>query len=365
MFFRSVILFILLLPATALAQYHISGRVTDLTDKKPVANASVFLNNATAGTKTNDDGTYTITNVRAGQYELVVSIVGYAPYRQTIMVNNTLTLPDIEVIPQAIALREVQIRPNPDWAMHYDLFRREFLGSSDNAGQCKILNPKVLDFHFDKTTRELTASSSDYIEIENKALGYKIKYLLINFSKRYNTGFLYFEGSAFFEELPGKDSQKKKWQKARLKAYMGSSMHFLRAIIANQVKEEGFKVERLIRKPNPDYSGLGDHQYIETLVTTPLLPGEYAMLTQIKGQYALSFKDCLYILYNPKPENGGTELYPQYLTSTVTIEEPYAYFDNNGIITNPQSTITEGFWAKSRIAELLPVDYEPLINHAN
>ena len=45
----------LLLPFSALAQYHISGRVLDLVDKKPIPNASVFLSNASAGTKTNAD----------------------------------------------------------------------------------------------------------------------------------------------------------------------------------------------------------------------------------------------------------------------------------------------------------------------
>ncbi|HTE00556.1 MAG TPA: carboxypeptidase-like regulatory domain-containing protein [Mucilaginibacter sp.] len=358
---KHLLLILWLLPITAMGQYHISGRVTDSTDKKPMAYVSVFLSNAIAGTKTNDDGTYTITNVRGGQYELVVSVVGYATYRQTIMVNNNLALPDIAITPKAIALNEVKIRPDPNWAQHYDMFRREFLGNSENATHCKILNPKVLNFSYDDMTSELTASSSDFVEIENKALGYKVKYLLSNFTKVYNTGFLYFEGSAAFEELQGKKSAIKTWQKNRLTAYLGSSMHFLRAVIAAKVEANGFKVKRLIRKPNPDYKGGPSNKYIETLVTTPLAPGEYAMLTHIKDQYALAFKDCLYIMYDKKPDNGGdTELYPQYLTSTITFEEPYTYFDNNGIIINPQSAIFEGSWGHSRMAELLPVDYEPL-----
>lgn len=354
--------FALFLPFIALGQYHISGRVLNLADKKPVASASVFLSNATAGTKTNDDGTYTISNVRGGQYDLVVSIVGYGYYQQTIMVTKDINLPDIEIIPKSIELREVKIRPDPKWAQHYDMFRREFLGYSDNAGQCKILNPKVIGFSYDDVGRELTANSSDFIEVENKALGYKVKYLLSKFTKNYYTGLLYYEGQALFENLNGKESQKRRWQKNRQDAYNGSSMHFLRTVIAGQLQSEGFKVLRLVRKPNPEYVGGLNNKYVETLVTAPLAINDFGRLTDQKGQYAITFKDCLYVMYNKKPAaKGESEIIPQYITSIVSFEEPYAFFDNNGIIINPQSIVFEGQWGKSRIAELLPVDYEPLV----
>ncbi|MDB5135778.1 MAG: hypothetical protein JWP37_2381 [Mucilaginibacter sp.] len=356
-----IIIIMWLLPYSALAQYRITGRVVNLEDKKPVANASVFLSNATAGAKTNDDGTYTIANVRGGQYELVVSMVGYANYRQTIMVNNDISLPDIEIISKAIELREVRIHPDKNWALHYDMFRREFLGESENAKQCKILNPKVLDFSYDKTTSELSASSSDFVDVENKALGYRVRYLLANFTKNYSKGYLYYEGSAQFENLKGNKSQLKKWQKNRQNTYEGSSMHFLRTIIANQLQQEGFKVLRLTRKPNPEYRGGMNNRYVETLLTTPLEINDFAIRTDKNGIYALSFKDCLYIMYaKPSVTNGEIKPAPLYTISIATIGGPYAYFDNNGIIINPQSVTFEGSLGESRLAELLPVDYEPM-----
>jgi hypothetical protein len=350
-----------LVPFSALAQYHITGRVVNLQDKKPIANASVFLSNATAGAKTNDDGTYTIANVRGGQYELVVSMVGYANYRQSIMVNNDINLPDIEIISKAIELREVRIHPDKNWALHYDMFRREFLGESENAKQCKILNPKVLDFSYDKVTSELTASSSDFVDVENKALGYKVRYLLANFTKNYSAGYLYYDGSALFENLKGNRSQLKKWQKNRQNTYEGSSMHFLRTVIANQLQQEVFKVLRLTRKLNPQYRGGMNNRYTETLVTIPLEINDFAIRTDKNGIYALSFRDCLYIMYAKPPViKADTTLPPLYTISIATIEGTYAYFDNNGIIINPQSVTFEGSLGESRLAELLPVDYEPI-----
>jgi hypothetical protein len=62
-----------------------------------------------------------------------------------------------------------------------------------------------------------------------------------------------------------------------------------------------------------------------------------------------------------KPLPGITA--PDYLndplTTTVIFDEPYAFFDRNGIIINPRSVIFEGNWGKSLMADLLPVDYVP------
>lgn len=344
---KKLIFFIFFIPFTAKAQYRISGRVIDGATQKPIADVSVYLSNASAGAKTNDDGTFTIANVRGGQYEMIVSIIGYAPYKQNIMANKDLILPDIHINQQVIQLQEVRIGRDSHWADHYAKFKREFLGTTDNAVQCDILNPHVLSF--DNNNGEFTATASGLLLIENKALGYRIKYMLSEFNNNSKTGRIYFEGSAFFEDLKGSKREVKKWNKNRLLTYRGSDMHFLRAVIANTVNEEEFVVRRLIRKPNPAYKGGWDNRYIQTLVKTPLPVGEYASVTDQKGEYALAFKDCLAIDYKDNPLSG----------SIIVIDSDYAYFDNNGIILNPQSVTMEGNWAESRIAGMLPVDYEP------
>jgi len=339
----------MLLPLAAMGQYSISGRVIDYDTQKPIAAASIFLSNASAGTVSGNDGTFKVAGVRGGQYVLVISVIGYAPYQQTIMVNNNLTLPDVKIAIQAISLNEVRIGIDKHWAEHYAIFKEEFLGRSDNAKDCRILNPHAIDFTYNKEKGELTAIASGFLNIENKALGYKIKYQLSAFSKSNLLGTVYFEGTAFFEDMQGRKGQVKRWKKNRQEAYLGSSMHFLRAAIANQVAEQGFMVERLIRKPNPAYTGGLNNKYIETLVTTPLSAADYVHLTNRKGEFAIQFNDCLNIVYNDEPLN----------TTVVTINAPYAFFDNNGIILNPQYIEMQGVWGESRMAELLPVDYEP------
>jgi hypothetical protein len=345
---KRLLCIICLLPLAAMGQYRITGKIVDHDTKKPVADASVFLSNASAGAKAGADGGFVMNGVRGGRYELVITVVGYTTYRQTILVNKDIDLSVLELTHEITQLKEVRIGKDKHWAEHYALFKREFLGSTDNAQQCDILNPHVLVFDHD-TVGALTASASAMLVIVNKALGYKISYLLSRFSLNSRTGYVYYDGTAFFEDLPGKPRQVKKWKSNRQAAYLGSSTNFLRSLIAGRVAEEGFTVQQLIRKPNPAYKGGADNKYIATLVTELVPINQYYYNTDVKGEYAIAYKDCLYITYNKE----------QLSASIVTITKPYAFFDNNGIVLNPMDVINEGAWGVSRMAELLPVDYEP------
>ena len=362
---KSLGLFFIISPLIAFGQLKITGKIIDRADKKPIPGASIFLSNASAGTASAVDGSFTISNVRGGQYELVVSMVGYETFRQTLLVNDNIKLPVIEISAKVNALKEVSIRPDPEWERNYDMFRREFLGTSDYARQCKIINPEVIDIHFDENSRELTATSLDFIEIENKAMGYRVKYKLDTFSKNFHTAILYYAGSAWFENMPGKKGQLSRWAKNRLRVYKGSSMHFLRSIITDQLPEEGFSILTLVRKPNPDYKGGLGAPYFETLVAHPYLKADtFVRRTDQKGLFALVFKDCLHVMFN-----GGKPIVPgkedsarDNVATNIIFEKPFALFDNNGIFVDPSSVIFEGEWSKARLAELLPVDYEPGAN---
>jgi hypothetical protein len=127
---RIWIILFLALPFNGFSQYTISGRIINKNDQKPVADASVFLNGATVGTKTGDNGSFTLSSVRPGQYNLVVSIIGFETVQQNIMVNKDLQLGDILISPKTIVLNEVRIRPNNNRERDYQRFLRIFFGSS-------------------------------------------------------------------------------------------------------------------------------------------------------------------------------------------------------------------------------------------
>ncbi len=81
-------------------------------------------------------------------------------------------LHDITLFPKAIGLNEVKIKShsNPHRAADLEMFKRAFLGTSVRARECTILNPQVLNVDYNDTTSTLTASSDDFVEIENDAL---------------------------------------------------------------------------------------------------------------------------------------------------------------------------------------------------
>lgn len=358
---RSIALFLILFPLFALGQFKVTGKILDSADKKPIPGATVFLANASVGTASNTDGTFTLENVRSGQYEVVISMLGYNTHRQVLMVNSDLLLKTIFISAKSIVLNEVKITPNAEWEHNYALFKQEFLGTSVYAQDCKILNPEILDLQFDKISRVFTASAQNFLIIENKALGYKIKYLLNTFEKDNKQGSLYYAGEASFEEMKGKKSAEKRWTKNRVAVYKGSSMHFLRTAMGNDLSAEGFKVLRLIRKPDPKYNGLGN-KYIDALVTTPLTEDAYVGRTDARGLFVLKFDDCLYVMFNGGKPIEADDNNPKgigWITTTIMFNKPYAIFDANGIFTDPAALTFDGTWGLSRMATMLPVDYEP------
>lgn len=174
-----------ILPNWCFAQFNISGRVLNQDDKKPLSNVNVFLSNATIGSKTAVDGSFTLLRIKPGKYELIASIVGFETYHKTITVSRSnVEMADIALLPKTIALKEVSIKyhKDPMREKYYEWFKPEFLGTSVLAQNCKILNPGIIDLTYDETNNKLTASTDDFLEIENDALGYKLKYLLTNFS---------------------------------------------------------------------------------------------------------------------------------------------------------------------------------------
>uniref|UniRef100_UPI0025FC2611 carboxypeptidase-like regulatory domain-containing protein n=1 Tax=uncultured Mucilaginibacter sp. TaxID=797541 RepID=UPI0025FC2611 len=232
--------------------YEISGRVVDSIDKKPIVNASVFLSNSTIGVTTGDDGTFKLNVSNPGKYQVIVTVIGYATYQGMLFMDNqNINVHDIELVPKVIKLSEVKVQVDPNWERNYRWFKEEFLGRSGFADKCKIINPEVLELSYDDKTKMLKGSSTDILEIENSALGYKLKYGLSDFTDDRVINKVTYKGQVLFEPIAGDKSQRAKWKKNRLKAYNGSIMHFLRSVLYNQLNEEGFVVYQLKRKPVP------------------------------------------------------------------------------------------------------------------
>jgi len=388
------------LPVTNCA---VKGIVVTGPNGQPVPDASVFLNNATVGTITANDGSFLLKDVKPGKYDLVISEVGFETVSQSINMDvQTVELQPISIAPLTLQLREVNVnaKADPDRTQNLQLFEKEFIGSSDRARNCSILNPEIIDLDFNYAANVLTASSADFVQIDNDALGYQISYKLTNFFKDYSDKSLYgiqYGGPALFRKKKGSPAMERRWQKCRLDAYHGSQMHFLQSLLNNSFEHEGFRVLRIDIMPNPDRPGdslinarikfynskkargrsLRDSlaywqskqllpPTIKVLQPIPLTQDDMVKLTTQKGLFALTANNGeLYIMYSKTSrfpskwrmddlnENSNNN------RTIVTFDTPYVLFDKNGCLTDPDCISFEGAWGKYRVADLLPVDYVP------
>lgn len=74
--YSKLLLLLLLLPFTALAQSTLKGIISDAASGQPIPGANVLVEGTTNGTATDIDGNFTLTNVKSGD-RIVVSFIGY------------------------------------------------------------------------------------------------------------------------------------------------------------------------------------------------------------------------------------------------------------------------------------------------
>jgi hypothetical protein len=368
----------------------ITGRVVRAAGKEPISKVSVFLSNATYGTTTAEDGSFTLRGIKPGQYDLVMTSVGFEDYTQQVLITNKTIEINAELKQSVLQLRDVVVTTPADWKRNYAMFLTEFFGTSAYSKQCKITNPHDLTLIYRKSKKTLEAYSYDFINIDNKALGYRIKFLLKDFKSDKLNNIISWQGRVLYEEMPGSIAQKQKWEERRQDIYYGSNLHFYRALVNGKFNEDGFVIRRLERKPNPQrpdealiqrkldkFNGLnGDSlnywlklyhmpRYKDYLYRQPMPPDMVVRPTGQPGLYALAFPDYLYVTYTKKYETQDfKDIYrpldmENFETSVITLYKPYAVFDSNGAVISGQSTLYEGTWSKNKIAELLPVDYVP------
>jgi hypothetical protein len=370
----------------------ITGVITNAETKTPLPRASVFLSNSSVGSATSENGKYVLNGIRPGQYTLTVTILGYEDYSKSVLVGREPLKIDIQLKSKPLMLKEVTIISAADWKKNYESFRKDFIGVDENAKNCVVVNPHVLNLQFNRTRQTLEASADEFLVVENKALGYRVKFLLKDFKSDRLANIIAYGGERLFEELPGNVLQKKKWHQKREEAYYGSAMHFFRSLYTNKLNEDGFIMYHLNRQLNPNrppdeiirkkvnmfydlrmgdslnyWNSLGtlSKYYKESLNKVPVLPYEVLSGTEQTGIYAVHFPNYLYVVYTKKRDDiYNKDLYrplemTNYETSILTLFEPnFALFDMNGIIVS-QPPLLEGAWAKSRLSDLLPVDYVP------
>lgn len=104
--------------------FSISGTVRD--EKETIPGAAIYLSGTKISTITNTDGKFTISKLPAGNYDVLVQVVGYLPYSKSVIISDKSVNMDVLLTSNPVMLNEVVIKPDPNRLAYLSLFK-EFL----------------------------------------------------------------------------------------------------------------------------------------------------------------------------------------------------------------------------------------------
>lgn len=362
--------------ARAQQTHNITGVVTDEKDV-PIPGATVFLADSRKVTTTDGEGKFNLLQVQPAKYTLVVKMLGYVVTTHDFMLQSKdmrfrVKLPEDNVMLNTVEISDMS---TVERKVHLQTFLTSFLGISKYARQCKILNTDDIKLKFDKKKNMLTATSNDFLIIENKALGYRMKYLLKNFiydRHIYNDGMISFDGTLFFEDMEGNKRQMQKWEQERVKSYLGSSTHFFKSAVNNTLDEEGFVVYRMLNQEAMKVYAR-KQRTIPPEYFSPF-KGLNGLITNLDDNFkifnsGLLKKDSLdlFVVYTPEKEpveftKRGIRVnrsftMPSGQLSLMQITGDSVLINKNGTMSTLKAVWFTGYWTWGRVSAFLPSDY--------
>ncbi len=312
------------------AQFTTAGYVLDSFSKEPLEGVSVFFDGTTIGTITNEKGYFEISSQKSLTASLIISYIGFET--KVFDGGTSGSLGTILLTEKVVQLDGVIVGPDT-WSRQKKIaiFRREFLGKTIAAHECKIQNEDDIRLYYNSEKQKLYAYANEPIRILNKHLGYLISYNLQDFEVGFSISpsglefvdFTSYSGVSFFTEL--KDKPKKKHIKNRGQVYLGSILHFMRSLRIKQLRQEKFKIFK--------------NRF------------EVAPYTEIKIAYVDKFTQIsilaerLDILYNDTEQ------------SSISVKAEGFLIDEYGNHMPPQGVLFGGKMGTQRVANMFPLNY--------
>ena len=214
----------------------------------------------------------------------------------------------------------------------------------------------------------------------NRALGYRLKFLLDTFSLTYLSHTVRYQGQFVFNPLtPSDEAERKYWATNRLRAYYGSEMHFMRALYKRRLMEEGFFVS--LNKDGYDKKGRKINvAFADTaiFIESPVFPDKkmkmpivfYNKILDSVGstptQPILSFQGNLEITYANEREsleyqqirNSAQVGFKNFQRSQIFLLKLGFIVEPNGQIYM-EDILSKAYWSWELVANSLPFDYDP------
>jgi len=354
-------------------QFFIRGRVTDIETQLPLKGASVYINNTTKGSVTNDNGDFELGPLQPGRYEIVASFVGYDPLLYSAEIKSSNLRISFKVEKKEEILREVLVLSSELRKRYLDIFKKFVIGQSVAADHCQIKNIEEVQFASGETKDEIVAYTEKALVIESPELGYTIHFDLLTFYYNKVTSGAYFYGYTRFVDWGKDEKTKKKWIRKRREAYEGSTVHFFRSLVNKQLAKEGFTVYQLINMKKEKIDSVGF-----TITAPKGSQGMQMARTAIEDSMIRLYPDSVYKIYELRVNDGWRIFYeentnlkreimkkmivsgqpPTGTVSGLRLREEPVLINARGIILTPIRLFYDGLWGYECLANMLPEDYE-------
>jgi len=360
-------LILILFSITAFTQSNIYGRVLDERDNAPLPGASVYFNYTSVSTKTNNQGDFQFEGVRILGTELVIYVPGY----ELLVFRPTTT--ELQGKKFVFKLKVKEHPPESKITIDEELrkkclniFKENFLGITEEATKCIILNGATIYFTRGGSPTSLSAFADTSLVIINNMLGYKIYFNLVEFWYDSRTAQNYFFGYARYESL----GATKKWKKNRQKCYYGSTLHFYRSLITHQLYREGFGT--FLIRPLKDTgkgglpAGAAILPALKSMMAVPVADHEILHIDSVNN-FSIRKAGTLLVQYNKEPATKnflyGRVFFAGYLPkgveSFINFKAPLIGITLAGVLNDASDVAYSGYWIYERIANVLPYDYDP------
>jgi hypothetical protein len=301
----------------------IQGRIFEAESGKPVRNVSVYFDGSLNVTASDSTGSFTLYSSTNSRTPIVISAIGYFPETITDYPSGKRLIIYLKTRQYELDPVEITISDGGSRREKLRIFRKEFLGSSDNGKNSRIQNESDIALGYNKQTRTLKASCNKPIMVQNRNLGYTFNFLLENFMSS-ETKTLFYGPQYFKEDL--EQAGNKKIEKARAEAYLGSRMHFIRSLWNNELSRNGFEI------------------YGNNILKNKV--GYDDIVVNIDGQKYLRLVETLRIIYKGKV----SFLYKNEAQKDI-------YMDKEGY-NDPIGLDWGGYIATQRAGDLLPLEYK-------
>ncbi|MEZ4803777.1 MAG: TonB-dependent receptor [Gelidibacter sp.] len=129
---NSFFFFLLFLVVTqsAMSQQTVQGKVTDNNTHEPLIGASIYIVESNKGTSTKEDGTYSISGLGKGSYQVIFSFLGYQKIVKTLVISSSDTEPTLDAA----------LNPEPE-RMNEVVVSSVFINSQkENTYQVEVVN---------------------------------------------------------------------------------------------------------------------------------------------------------------------------------------------------------------------------------